>query len=127
MTVSDHQQAIDKLDQLDAPDDYLTDSIIAVYSGIEAEDSGGYDGLVTRRGAPEARELLMEIGWAEPAAEMREEELPLTETGAAIHHYYHEIGKENAESEKQLNEQPEEFAKQAFDWWYQNDNGTGNN
>ena len=125
--MNDYQQAVDEVNQLDTPDDYLTDSIIAVYSGTEVEDSGGYADLVTRRGAPEARELLVEIGWAEPAAEMRDEELPLTETGAAIQYYYHEVGKEEAESEKQLNEQPKEFTKQAFDWWYQKGNKVANN
>lgn len=117
----DYQRAIDRLDELDAHPDSLTDTLIAVYSATEAEDRGGYDDLVARRGAPENRDLLLEAGWAEEPAEMRDEEPPLTEAGAAIYHYYQEVGKQDADTEQLLNEDPEAFARQAFEWWYHDD------
>lgn len=119
--MADYQQALEDVDAIDSPSDYLTDMIVSVYSGTEVEDGGGYDDLVARRGAPEDRELLKAVGWAEAATELREEELPLTENGAAIHYYYHEVGKKSGESESLLNDHPEEFARQAFEWWYRGD------
>ncbi|WP_154020036.1 hypothetical protein [Halococcus sediminicola] len=116
--MSDYQEAIDNVEQLDIDPDAFTTLLIPVYSASEAEDRGGYDNLVAARGEPEDRNLLEVAGLAETTAELREEGLPLTENGAAIHHYYHEVGKNDAEAEKQLNENPTEFARQAFQWWY---------
>ena len=121
LTVTDYQEAVDSIEQLDVQPDVLTSLLIPVYSAAEAEDRGGYDDLVVRRGEPEDRDLLEAAGLAETTAELRDEELPLTENGAAIHHYYQDVAKKDSQAEKQLNESPKEFARQAFQWWYNED------
>jgi hypothetical protein len=118
--MSDYQTAVDDVERLDVHPDLLTDALIPVYSANEVEDGGGYDDLVARRGGPEERDVLKAAGWADSTAELRDKALPLTENGAAIHHYYHEIGKTDGEAERQLNEAPKEFARQAYEWWYEN-------
>lgn len=120
--MNNYQQAVDQTNQLDLVDEHITNLIISIYSGTEVEDSGGYDDLVTRRDAQADLEPLQQAGWAESAAEMRNEELPLTENGAALHYYYQEVGKGSGEIERLLNDDPKEFARQAFEWWYQEEN-----
>lgn len=112
--MSDYQEAVDSIEQLNVQSDALTSLLIPVYSAAEAEDRGGYDDLVVRRGKPDDRDLLEDAGLAETTAKLRDEELPLTENGAAIYHYYQDVGKRDSQAEKQLNENPKEFARQAF-------------
>jgi len=124
--MSDYQTAVDNIERLDVHPDLLTDALIPVYSANEAEDEGGYDDLVARRGGPEERDVLEAAGWADSAEELRDEALQLTENGAAIHHYYHEIGKMDGEAERQLNEEPKKVARQAYEWWYDNGDESNN-
>lgn len=118
LAMADYQQAVEQVDRLDLDDESVMELIISIYSGTEVEDSGGHNDLVTRRDAQADREGLQRAGWAEPAAEVRDEELPLTENGAAIHYYYHDVAKGSGEVEKLLNEDPKEFVRQAYEWWY---------
>ena len=113
--------------RLDLLDEEITALVISIYSARAVEDSGGYDELVTHRNTQTDREHLQAAGWADSVVDGRNEELPLTEEGAAIHYYYHEVGKNRTETEKLLNEDLRKFARQAFEWWYRkNDPGTEN-
>jgi hypothetical protein len=133
LVVSNYQQAVEQVERLDLLDEEITALVISIYSARAVEDSGGYDELVTHRNTQTDREQLQAAGWADSVVDGRNEELPLTEEGAAIHYYYHEVGKNRTETEKLLNEDPTEFARQAFEWWYrgngpeaENDPGTEN-